>query len=81
MLLFFNVFFLWRRDLYEMAPNKCSMYICTGCSKSHAPSLTRYILRYENSTTIKEVYLDRVTLHNFCDIKHDPIDDFFNEIP
>ena len=20
--------FLWRRDLYEMAPNKCSLYVC-----------------------------------------------------
>ena len=54
---------------------------CTGCSKSHAPSLTRYILRYNNSITIKEVCMDRVTLHNFCDTKHDPIDDLLNELP
>ena len=30
----------------------------TGCSKSHAPSLTHYILRYENSIALKEVCLD-----------------------
>ena len=54
---------------------------CTGCPKSHTPYLTRYSLRYENSTAIKEVFLDRLTLHNFCDIKHDPIDDFLYEIP
>ena len=53
----------------------------TGCPKSHAPSLTRYILRYENSIAIKEVLLDRVTLHNFVDTKHDPIDDLLNELP
>ena len=41
----------------------------------------RYILRYENSTAIKEVYLDRVTLHKFCDTKHDPVDDLLNELP
>ena len=34
----------------------------------------RYILRYENNIAIKEVCLDRVTLHNLCDTKHDPID-------
>ena len=32
----------------------------TGCPKSHAPSLKRYILRYENSIAIKKVCLDRV---------------------
>ena len=47
----------------------------TGCSKSHAPSLTRYIFRYENSIAMKEVCLNRVTLHNCCDTKHCPIDD------
>ena len=40
-----------------------------------------YILRYENSTAIKEVCLDRVTLHNFCDTKLDPIDNVLNELP
>ena len=49
----------------------------TGCPKSHAPSLMCYILRYENGIAIKEVCLDRVTLHNFGDTKHDPIDDLF----
>ena len=39
------------------------------------PSLTHYIFRYENSIAIKKVCLDRETLHNFCDTKHDPIDD------
>ena len=53
----------------------------TGCSKSHAPSLTQYILSHENSRAIKEVYLDRVTLLNCCDTKHDPIDDLLNELP
>ena len=47
----------------------------TGCSKNHAPSLTCYIFRYENNIAIKEVCLDRVTLQNFVDTKHDPIDD------
>ena len=49
----------------------------TGYSKSHAPSLTRYILRYENIIAIKEICSDRVTLHNLYDTKHDPIDDLF----
>ena len=57
-------------------------HMYTWCSKSHAPpSLTRYILRYESSIAIKEVCLDRVTLHNCCDTKHDPIDDFLNKLP
>ena len=43
-----------------------------GVPKVMPPSLTRYILRYENSITIKEVCLDRETLHNFCGTKHDP---------
>ena len=41
------------------------------------PSLTRYILRYENIIAIKEICSDRVTLHNVYDTKHDPIDDLF----
>ena len=51
--------------------------VCTGCPKSHAPSLTCYIIRCENSKAIKEVCVDRVTLHNVCDTKHDPNDDLF----
>ena len=47
-----------------------------ACPKSHAPSLTRYIWRYKNSIATKEVYLDKVTLHN-CDTKLDPVDDHF----
>ena len=46
------------------------------------PSLTLYILKYENSIAInmiKEVCLDRVTLHNY-DTKHEPIDDLLNEL-
>ena len=49
-----------------------------------APYLTRYRFRYKNITAInmiKEVCLDRVTLHNLCDTKHDPIDDLLNELP
>ena len=46
----------------------------TGCPKSHAPSLKRYIFRYEISIAIK-VCLDRVTLYNFVDTKHDPVND------
>ena len=53
--------------------------IRTGCPKSHAPSLTRYIIRYENRIVIKEVCSDRVTFHNFCETKHDHIDDILNE--
>ena len=52
----------------------CFQMLSTGCPKSHAPSLTRYIFRYENSIAIKEVCLDRVTLYNFVDTKHDLID-------
>ena len=52
-----------------------SNHVSTGCPKSHAPSLTRYIFGYENSIAIKEVCVDRATLHNFADTKHDPIDD------
>ena len=62
---------------HQVCSEMLYLYICTGCPKSHAPSLTRYIFRYENSIAIKEVCLDRVTLHNFCDTKHDPIDDLF----
>ena len=57
------------------------IHTCTGCPKSNAPSLTCYILRYENSIVIKEVCSDRVTFHNFCDTKHDHIDDILNELP
>ena len=46
-------------------------------SQKLRPSLMRYILRYENSIVMKEVCLDRVTLHTFCDTKFDPIDDIF----
>ena len=43
-----------------------------GATKVTPPLLTRYIFRYENSIAmIKEVCLDRATLHNFCDTKHD----------
>ena len=28
--------FLWRRDLYEMAPNKCSLYVCMYGAKKPA---------------------------------------------
>ena len=54
----------------------------TGCPKSHASSLTRCILRYGNSVAIKELclYTCRVTLHNFCDTKLDPIDNPLNEL-
>ena len=54
---------------------------CTGCPRSHVPSLSRYIWRYENSMTMKEVYFDKVTLYNICDTKLDPIDDLFTYLP
>ena len=47
--------------------------VVQGVPKLSPPSLTHYILRYENSISIKEVCLDRVTLHNFCDSKLYPI--------
>ena len=40
-------------------------WINTGCPKSHAPSLTRYILKFGNNIAIKEICLNRVSLHNF----------------
>ena len=33
-----------------------------------------------NSISMKEVCLDRVTLHHVFDTKLDPIDDFFNKL-
>ena len=57
------------------------MYKCTGCPKSHALSLTRYILRYGNIISIKEVCVVGVTFHKCCDTKLDPIDNLSNELP
>ena len=49
-------------------------------SQKSRPYLTRYIWVYENSIATKEVYLDNVTIHKFCDTKHDPIDGLFIRI-
>ena len=68
------------RIVYSQLYNSANLMLYRVFQKSRT-SLTRYILRYENSIAIKEVCLDRVTLHNLCDTKHDPIDDLLNKLP